>query len=546
MATYISLLRTFVFFFTKIVHQHSKTPRYLHRKVTNALNSSCQIKLQRYPSFGSHDHDHHDHDDDHTLIFNMEETLLKSSSIFPYFMLVAFEGGSLLRALILLIIYPFITLLSKEMGLKIMIFISFFGVKKDGFVVGRGVLPKFFLEDVGLEGFEVVRKCKRKVGVSDLPHVMVESFLKEYLEVDCVVGKELKVFKGYFIGLIEENKIMEVKDLKHILGKGDVMCSNIFGINGTKASLSHPLFSFCKEIYLTNEEMRKRWQSLPSEKYPKPLIFHDGRLALRPTPTSTLTLFLWLPFGILLAIFRVLIALSLPTKIATPILVFSGLRLLSSAKHSVYSAHKYCAANFPTLNLKCSSKGKLYACNHRTLLDPLYISFILNKPLTAVTYSLSKLSEILAPIKTVGLTRDRKKDSIMMKKLLNEGDLVVCPEGTTCREPYLLRFSPLFTEMNDYIIPVALDCHVTMFYGTTASGLKCLDPIFFLMNPRPSYTVQFLEVVNGLSACQDSNESRFDVANHVQKQIGDALNFECTNLTRKDKYLILAGNNGVV
>ena len=304
--------------------------------------------------------------------------------------------------------------------------------------------------------------------------------------------------------------------------------------------------------------MRKRWQSLPSEKYPKPLIFHDGRLALRPTPTSILTLFLWLPFGILLAIFRGVIALFLPTKIATPILVFSGLRLLSSTKHPtipltsassshlVYSAHKYRATNFRTSNLKCSSMGKLYACNHRTLLDPLYLFFILNKPLTAVTYSLSKLSEILAPIKTVGLTRDRKKDSIMMKKLLNEGDLVVCPEGTTCREPYILRFSPLFTEMNDYIIPVALDCHVTMFYGTTASGLKCLDPIFFLMNPRPSYTVQFLEVVNGLSTCQDGSASKFDVANHVQKEIGDALNFECTNLTRKDKYLILAGYNGAV
>ncbi|KAE8716256.1 Glycerol-3-phosphate acyltransferase 7 [Hibiscus syriacus] len=191
--------------------------------------------------------------------------------------------------------------------------------------------------------------------------------------------------------------------------------------------------------------------------------------------------------------------------------------------------------------------GGLYVCNHRTLLDPLCLSFSLQKDLTTVTYSLSRVSELLAPIKTVRLSRDRDRDGKMLRKLLKQGDLVVCPEGTTCREPYLLRFSPLFAEMSDYIIPDAMDSHVSMFYGTTAGGLKCLDPLFFTMNPRPSYKVQVLAGVSGLTSCDDDGErSRFDVANHVQSEIGKALGFGCTRLTRRDKYLILVGNEGIV
>ncbi|CAB4267051.1 unnamed protein product [Prunus armeniaca] len=82
------------------------------------------------------------------IFFHFEKTLLKSPSLFPYFMLVAFEAGGLLRALIL----------------------------KEKMRVGTAVLPKFFLEDVGCEGFDVVMRCGKKVGFSDLPRVMVKDF----------------------------------------------------------------------------------------------------------------------------------------------------------------------------------------------------------------------------------------------------------------------------------------------------------------------------------------------------------------------------------
>uniref|UniRef100_A0A2P2IJK2 Putative glycerol-3-phosphate acyltransferase 3 n=1 Tax=Rhizophora mucronata TaxID=61149 RepID=A0A2P2IJK2_RHIMU len=458
--------------------------------------------------------------------------------MFPYFTLVAFEAGSILRSFILFLLYPFICLVGEEMGLKIMVMICFFGIKKDSFRVGRAVLPKFFLEDVGSEAFEVLKKGGRKVAVSDFPQVMIESFIKEYLEIDAVVGRELKSFCGYFVGLMEKKKA-DAPTLDEILEDHKMVSRDLIGISSFDRSLDHHLFSNCREIYLIKTADKRSWQHLARDKYPKSLIFHDGRLATKPTPISTLALFMWFPIGFILGLIRAVAALSLPYNMSIPILAFSGLHV-TMAKPERFHSHSRSRQGTP-------KKGLLYVCNHRTLLDPLYLSFTLKKNLTAITYSLSRVSEILSPIKTVRFTRNRERDAQMMDRLLSQGDLVVCPEGTTCREPYLLRFSPLFAEMSDEMIPVAIDTHVSMFYGTTAGGLKCLDPLYFLMNPMPCYTIRVLQGLSGLSNSPDSDQtSRIDVANHVQAEISKALGFECTKLTRRDKYLTLAGNEGVI
>nr|XP_043635886.1 probable glycerol-3-phosphate acyltransferase 3 [Erigeron canadensis] len=467
-----------------------------------------------------------------TLVFDVEGTLLRSLSVFSYFMLVAFEAGSLVRAFVLFVLYPILCLVNEELSLKIMVMVCFFGIKKDGFRIGSSVLPKFFLEDVGMEGFEVLRKGKKKIGVSKLPQVMVESFLKDYLEIDHVFGRELEVFGGYYVGLMKENKNIIKHSINKVLEDDDELVCFV------NKSIKHDWISCTKEVYVVNDGDKKSWQILPRERYPKDLIFHDGRLAFRPEPLSMLIMFMWFPFSITLAIFRVIVAITMPYSASIPILAYTGLQLKLTNHNSTQK---------PTSNDNSEiHKGRLYVCNHRTLLDPLYLSFGLKKPFAAVTYSLSRMSEILSPIKTVRLTRDRDQDAKMMDKMLKQGDLVVCPEGTTCREPYLLRFSPLFAELSDHIVPVALDTNVSMFYGTTAGGLKCLDPFLFMMNPRPVYRVRFLEQVRGVTRCGDVNSTRFDVANYVQSQIGKTLDFECTSLTRKDKYLVLAGNEGIV
>ncbi|KAL5996514.1 hypothetical protein ACLOJK_026594 [Asimina triloba] len=463
-----------------------------------------------------------------TLVCDMEGALLKSTSLFPYFMLVAFEGGGLLRAFVLLLLYPLLCCFSREMALKAMVMVSFLGIRKEGFMVGRAVLPKYFLEDVGLEGYEVLKRGGRRVGVSEMPRVMVEGFLKEYMGVEVVLGRELKVVCGYYVGLMEvkEKVVFELKEEEKVV-------DGAIGIGRLKRCLDHPLLSLCKEIYLVGEADKRTWHALPRDQYPKPLIFHDGRLAFRPTPLASLAMFMWVPLGFSLAIFRGFVGVSLPYKIGIPILAMTGMRIRPKSP--------------PAPNSQTTLEGTLYVCNHRTLLDPVYLSAVLNKPLTAVTYSLSRMSEILAPIKTARLTRNREEDRKRMEELLRQGDLVVCPEGTTCREPYLLRFSPLFAELTDEIVPVALVAHVSMFYGTTAGGLKCLDPLFFLMNPFPSYDVEVLgKVPKELTCGGGAGISRIDVANMVQRELGEALGYECTGLTRKDKYLMLAGNEGIV
>ncbi|XP_022877312.1 glycerol-3-phosphate acyltransferase 1 [Olea europaea var. sylvestris] len=492
--------------------------------IKSSTSSSHQIPL--YPSITKcHLHGRKSK----TLVCDIHGCLLRSQSFFPYFMLVAFEGGSILRAFLLLLSSPLLLVLDYELKLRVMIFITFCGLRlEDMDSVSRAVLPKFYLENLNFHAFEVLDSVGSKVVLTSVPRVMVEGFLKEYLSVDSVKGTELHTVGNHFTGLVSNTGLLiKHRALKDLFGekRPDI------GI-GTSSLYDHLLISLCKEAYVINKEDSKTSANsvLPREKYPKPLVFHDGRLAFLPTPFATLAMFMWIPVGFVLAIFRLFVGIYLPYKMAIFLGTSSGVNIRI----------KGCAP------LKSQNgKGVLYVCTHRTLLDPVFLSTSLERPLTAVTYSLSKMSEIMSPIKTVRLTRKRKQDGETMQKLLKEGDLVVCPEGTTCREPYLLRFSSLFAELADEIVPVAINTNVTMFYGTTASGLKCLDPIFFLMNPRPSYSVQILGKMPKELTCAGGKSSH-EVANYIQRQLAHALGFECTTLTRRDKYMMLAGNEGVV
>ncbi|GJN05480.1 hypothetical protein PR202_ga23108 [Eleusine coracana subsp. coracana] len=404
--------------------------------------------------------------------------------------------------------------------------------------VARATLPKHFLEDVGREGLEVVRRAKSVVGFSRMiPRVIMEPFLKEYIGLEMVLGREVKMVGGRYVGLLEKESEIRLGIPEH---EGAEMIWFGSSSNYSDHDL-HQIFTCCKEIYLVTPEEKRKWLPLPRDQHPRSLIFHDGRLAFKPTPEATLAMFMWLPFAILLTMLRTLLFVNLPYSISVPIGSATGVttRVINSPTSATGQAisEELAQNNRP---------GRLYVCNHRTLLDPIYISAMLNKQVSAVTYSVSRFSELLSPIQTFRLTRNRDEDRRRMKKSLQQGDLVVCPEGTTCRESYLLRFSPLFVELVDEVYPVALVNWSSMFYGTSTGKSKYLDHLYYFMNPRPAYIVEFMDKILTNVVISDRKCETYEVANLVQGEIAKVLGFETTMLTRKDKYLMLAGNEGVV
>ncbi|XP_057520084.1 glycerol-3-phosphate acyltransferase 7-like [Amaranthus tricolor] len=469
-----------------------------------------------------------------SVIAELEGTLVKDPDPFPYFMLIAFEASGPIRFSLLLLFWPVIRLLDllgmKEASLRLTIFIAIAGLPKSEIeYVGRAVLPKFYMDNLNNDAWKIFSRYEKKVVVTRTPRVMVERFLKMHLGANEVIGSEL-IFNrfGFATGW--------VRDIRSISDRVDRLFGNeeMSLALGRWIGFDSPTFvSLCKNRCHERLTMQQEDGHIP--KQPHPVIFHDGRLVKHPKPITALLILLWFPIAIILAIIRVPIGLAIPLRhqrnYMSPIL---GYRVLTKNP-----------PNSSSVSAVSSKKGVLYVCNHRTVMDPLFLSRVLGQNIPAVVYSMSPIWRKIAPIRTVHLTRSRSKDAEMIAKELENGDLVICPEGTTCREPFLLRFSSLFAELTDDIVPVAINYKPQLFHATTARGRKVLDAIFFLMNPLNVYEISFLKKIS-MEDSSIAGKSSYEIANHVQRLLADALGFQCTDFTRKYKYRLLAGNDGIV
>lgn len=167
------------------------------------------------------------------MVSEFEGTLLKDADLFPYFMLVAFEGSGLLRFTILLILWPLFRLLDfvgkRDFSRRMMVFVSMIGLKEaDIQTVARAVLPKFYMDGLDMEAWRLFESYERRVIVTRFPTLMVGSFVKEHLKADDVIGCALEINRfGYATGfLCQEQEYCnsssaEVEKVKRLFADGD-------------------------------------------------------------------------------------------------------------------------------------------------------------------------------------------------------------------------------------------------------------------------------------------------------------------------------------
>lgn len=191
----------------------------------------------------------------HTAVADMDGTLLIGRSSFPYFALVAFEVGGILRLMLLLLATPLVGILyyliSEPAGIRVLIFATFVGMRvSDIESVARAVLPKFYSADLHPETWRVFSSCGRRCVLTANPTVMVEPFLKEYLGADLVIGTEISTFRGIATGFVNRRGVLVGENKANALVKAFGTTKPEIGLGDRKTDFQ--FMELCKVCFIKN------------------------------------------------------------------------------------------------------------------------------------------------------------------------------------------------------------------------------------------------------------------------------------------------------
>jgi len=143
-----------------------------------------------------------------SVVTDLDGTLLRSRSAFPYYALVAFETGGVPRLLLLLLLSPLaaaLRLLASESACaRVLVFGATAGARvRDVESAARAVLPRFYAADVHPAAWRVFSACsRRRVVLTVTPRDFAEPFLRDCLGADAVAGTELATWRGRATGMV--------------------------------------------------------------------------------------------------------------------------------------------------------------------------------------------------------------------------------------------------------------------------------------------------------------------------------------------------------